>query len=102
MLKYTLYLYEYYIIIMSLYEFDERKSVSNKNKHDIDFIEAQLLWKDENRLIIPAKDVDEPRYLMIAKIDDKHWSAVFTIRNKKMRIISVRRSRQNEIELYES
>ena len=86
---------------MSLFEFDEKKSVLNKEKHGIDFEEAQQLWKDENRLIIPAKNIDEPRYLMIAIIDKKHWSAIFTIRNNKIRIISVRRSRTKEIKLYE-
>ena len=86
---------------MSLFEFDDRKSIVNKEKHGIDFEEAQQLWKDENRLVIPAKNIDEPRYLMIATIDKKHWSAIFTMRNNKIRIISVRRSRTNEIKLYE-
>ncbi len=87
---------------MYTFEFDEKKSKSNKSKHGIDFDDAQHLWDDENRIIIPAKITDEKRYLMIAKIYNKHWSTIFTVRNRKIRIISVRRSRQNEIELYES
>ena len=85
-----------------MFEFDESKSELNKTKHGIDFEEAQLLWKDKDRIVIPAKDLDEPRYLMIAKIKEKHWSAIFTIRMKKIRIISVRRSRPNERSIYES
>jgi uncharacterized DUF497 family protein len=85
-----------------MFEFDESKSELNKTKHGIDFEEAQLLWKDMDRIVIPAKDLDEPRYLMIAKIKEKHWSAIFTIRMKKIRIISVRRSRPNERSIYES
>ena len=83
-------------------EFDSRKSNSNLKKHGIDFIEAQLLWLDPNLLEIHAKTTDEPRYLMVGKILDKHWSAVITYRNENVRIISVRRARDEEIEIYES
>ena len=87
---------------MFSFEFDSRKSNSNLKKHDIDFVDAQLLWLDPNLLEIPAKTIDEPRYLIIGKILNKHWSAVITYRNKNIRIISVRRARDEEIEIYES
>lgn len=87
---------------MFLFEFDERKSQSNLKKHGIDFVEAQLLWLDPDLLEIPAKTIDEPRLLIIGKIADKHWSAIITYRNESIRIISVRRSRNEEVELYES
>ena len=87
---------------MFSFEFDSRKSNSNLKKHDIDFVDAQLLWVDPNLLEIPAKTIDEPRYLIIGKILNKHWSAVITYRNKNIRIISVRRARDEEIEIYES
>ncbi|MHC4782779.1 MAG: BrnT family toxin [Planctomycetota bacterium] len=87
---------------MFLFEFDERKSQSNLQKHGIDFVEAQLLWLDPDLLEIPAKTTDEPRFLIIGRIADKHWSAIITYRNDKLRIISVRRSRNEEVELYES
>ncbi len=83
-------------------EFDQNKSKTNKEKHGIDFIEAQKLWEDPYRIEIPAKYLDEPRYLLIGKIKDKHWSAIFTYRSNKIRIISVRRARKNEKEIYES
>jgi len=85
------------------YEFDVKKSESNKEKHGIDFVEAQALWSDPDLLEIPAKNVeDENRYLLIGKIGQKHWSAVITYRNDSVRIISVRRSRGKEVNYYES
>ena len=84
------------------FEYDERKSKANKAKHGLDFVEAQELWDDGDLLEIPARTLDEPRSLVIGKIGDKHWSAVITNRGEKIRIISVRRSRTEERELYES
>lgn len=87
---------------MQNFEFDDNKSQSNLEKHGIDFDTAQQLWQDTNLLEIPAKTSDEPRFLMIGKLNRKHWSAVITYRGKNIRIISVRRSRPAEVDLYES
>jgi uncharacterized DUF497 family protein len=87
---------------MMVFEFDPVKSVSNRIKHGIDFLEAQALWSDPMLLEIPAKTTDEPRYLVIGLLDDKHWSAVMTYRSDKIRLISVRRARAEEVALYES
>ncbi|MDY6971693.1 MAG: BrnT family toxin [Thermodesulfobacteriota bacterium] len=84
------------------FEFDPKKSDSNKNKHGIDFIEAQELWNDVDLLEIPAKTTDEMRLLVIGIIGEKHWTGIITYRNDNIRIISVRRARKEEIELYES
>ena len=84
------------------FEFDEIKSKANLKKHGVDFIQAQQLWEDPDRLEIPAKTTDEPRVILIGKISDKIWSAIFTPRNQKIRLISVRRARKMEVELYES
>ena len=85
------------------FQFDENKSTANREKHGIDFDQAQALWDDLDLLEIPAKNVvDENRYLIIGKIGEKHWSAVITYRDDSVRIISVRRSREKEIEYYES
>jgi uncharacterized DUF497 family protein len=43
------------------FEFDESKSISNAEKHGIDFNSAQNLWSDERRLIVAARSQDEPR-----------------------------------------
>jgi len=84
------------------FEFDLNKSDNNKNKHGIDFVEAQKLWNDLDLLEIPAKTTDEMRFLVIGKIDKKLWTGIITYRNDNIRIISVRRARNEEIELYES
>jgi hypothetical protein len=84
------------------FEFDKRKSQVNKDKHNIDFNEAQALWDDLDRIEIPARTSDEKRFLLIGKIQGTHWSAIITYREDKTRIISVRRSRSEEIEIYES
>ena len=83
------------------FEFNPAKSQINKSKHGIDFEEAKILWKDSCRVEITAKSTDEPRYMIIGKIDAKHWSAIVTYRDSVVRIISVRRSRDNEVKLYE-
>jgi hypothetical protein len=83
------------------FEFDDEKSKINKEKHGIDFIEAQQIWIDPVRIEIPAHTEDEPRHLVIGKIGEKCWSAVVTFRGKNIRMISVRRSRKEEIEIYE-
>lgn len=87
---------------MDEFEFDEAKSQANLNKHGIDFVAAQELWSDPYLLEVRAKTEDEPRFLLNGKIGEKHWSAVVTYREGRIRLISVRRSRKKEIELYES
>lgn len=84
-----------------LFEFDPQKSHSNKIKHGIDFVEVKVLWNDPYLLEIEARSIDEPRFLLVGMIGMKHWSAVVTYRGSYVRIISVRRARQEEIELYE-
>jgi len=83
------------------FEFDHQKSSSNKEKHGIDFLEAQYLWLDPARVIIPARTLKEVRYLLIARFHGTLWSAIFTLRGDIVRIISVRKTRQNEKEIYQ-
>ncbi|HEY9278177.1 MAG TPA: BrnT family toxin [Methylotenera sp.] len=85
-----------------MFEFDESKSQTNLLKHGINFVDAQNLWSDPRLLEIPAKTEDESRYLIIGLINRKHWSAVITYRGVNIRLISVRRSRTEEVALYES
>lgn len=84
------------------FEFDQRKSRSNKKKHGIDFVEAQTLWEDPDLIKIPARTTDEPRFLVVGRIGGLHWSGIMANREDRIRIISVRRSRKEEIALYES
>ena len=79
------------------FEFDEAKSSSDQTKHGIDFIAAQALWDDPLRMETPALSA---RSQVVGKIGDKVWSAFITQRNENIRIISVRRARDNEEEKY--
>jgi len=83
------------------FEYDPEKSLTNKLKHGIDFDEAQELWRDPDRAFAPALVGPEPRFVAIGKIGEKVWTAVFTWRGDRVRLISVRRARKNEVERYE-
>jgi uncharacterized protein len=83
------------------FEYDPIKSAANEVKHGISFDEAQALWDDPLRLEIPAREIDEPRFMIIGMIGDKYWSAVITYRQTNTRLISVRLSRAKEVALYD-
>ena len=84
------------------FEYDPHKSAENNRKHGIDFKDAQRLWADPGLVEIPARTTDEPRWLLIGKIEEQHWSAIITRRGDNIRLISVRRSRDEEVASYES
>jgi len=83
------------------FEWDENKSNSNKTKHGIDFSTAQLMWDDANRVEIEAPYPLERRGILISKIGKNLWTAIFTRRDNAIRIISVRRARKREADLYD-
>jgi uncharacterized DUF497 family protein len=83
------------------FEFDSRKSASNREKHGIDFSGDQVLWQDPDRIEIPARTEDEPRLMVIGKVGRRVWSAVITYRDECVRIISVRLASRKEVEIYE-
>ncbi len=85
-----------------MFEFDKKKSEANKPKHGIDFDDARQLWRDPRVLTVRARQVTEPRWVAIGRIGESYWSAIFTYRRERIRIISVRSSRAKEIALYES
>ena len=84
------------------FEFDPDKSQTNQIKHGIDFIDAQQLWNDPELIGLEANSETEPRFFAIGKIGAKYWTMVYTRRNDAIRIISVRRARNKEIQYYES
>ncbi len=84
------------------FEFDPAKSAANQAKHGIDFDAAQVLWQDANALVLPARERGEARRMLIARHEGQYWSAIFTERGDRVRIISVRRARENEKAAYDS
>ncbi len=85
-----------------LFEYDQQKSNSNHKKHGINFVDGQKLFSDPHLIIAEARTEDEPRYLAVGKIENRCWSAIITFRNDKIRLISIRRSRPEEVAIYES
>ena len=83
------------------FEFDPLKSASNREKHGVDFVQAQELWQDPMRIEVPARTTGEPRWLVVGRMGGRHWSAVVTYREDRIRIISVRRARDEETRIYE-
>lgn len=85
------------------FEFDPAKSASNKEKHGIDFVEAQALWLDGGFELVLSKArlTSEERFLAIGRIEGKHLAAICTLRGQVIRIISVRRARKEEVEYYD-
>jgi len=86
-----------------IFEYDENKNLINKSKHGIDFEQAKELWNDPFSFELPSsQSEDEDRFLVLGQINSKNYTAIITYRETNIRIISVRRSRQKEIKLYES
>jgi uncharacterized protein len=83
------------------FEFDPANRASNLEKHGIDFDAVQAIWQDVMRVEVPARTEDEPRWLVVGQIDGRHWSVVVTYRGQQVMIISARRSRTEEVALYE-
>lgn len=79
------------------FDFDPAKSAANKAKHGIDFVEAQAIWQDPDRIEGPGRSTDEPRFLIVGRIAQTTWTATVTYRHEDtIRIISVRRARAEE------
>lgn len=85
-----------------MFEYDPEKSAINLVKHGIDFEAAQILWDDDRRVEIDVASGVEPRTAVTGMIDGKHWTAVITMRDEIVRIISVRRAWEKEIRRYDT
>ena len=85
-----------------MFEYDPDMSAANLVKHGIDFEHAKVLWNDDGRLEIASGGGLEPRWLAIGKIEDRPCNAIYTMRDDLIRIVSVRRSRANEVKDYGS
>lgn len=84
-----------------IFEYDGFKSQANKTKHGIDFEEAQALWEDPYQIVLLVRSEPEDRFMVLSKMNGKHWTAIITYRGGRVRFISVRRSRKQEIIYYE-
>ena len=84
-----------------MFEWDDRKSLTNREKHGIDFEAAKSLWLDDQRVEVEIAFPDEKRWALIARVEGKTWTAIYTVRGETIRLISVRRAMTKEVKLYE-
>ena len=85
------------------FEYDPRKSEANLFNHGISFAQSQKLWTEGKTVTFNSNNAgnDESRQITIGIIEGKYYSAITTQRAGRTRIISVRRARQREIDIYE-
>ena len=81
------------------FEFDRRKSAVNQEKHGVSLAEAAQLWQ-EACLEVKARTVKEARFMAIGHIQGKLHACIYTVRGEVIRLISCRRAREKEAQLY--
>jgi len=81
------------------FEYDPKKSIANKAKHGLSLDEAKLLWLSPF-VEIEAREMEEPRFMVIGKIGERFYSCIYTMRNNVIRLISARCSRKSEEKIY--
>jgi uncharacterized protein len=79
------------------FEFDPAKSEANREKHGIDFVEAQRLWRSGRVWRDRSTYLHEDRDIFVGRLHGRWWTAITTMRGMSIRIISVRRSRASEV-----
>lgn len=90
---------------MVFYQWDEQKSLANRQKHGFDFSEAAKAFEDPNLVIINSKQKipDEARFIAIGNILKESvfpLVVVFTLRNGAIRIISAHKPNKIYLKLY--
>ncbi|WP_373418498.1 BrnT family toxin [Roseinatronobacter sp. S2] len=81
------------------YEWDETKRLKTLEKHGIDFLEVIEIFEGPH-LVIPARSDSETRFAAIADWDGVMVAVFFTLRGQTTRIITARRARTNERNIY--
>lgn len=89
-----------YIYTM-LFEWDERKRISNLQKHGLDFIDVASVFEAPHIEAPSAYLGKEQRFLVTGTIDGRYVTIIYTIRRKAIRIISFRRARREERQKYQ-
>jgi len=82
------------------FDWDSAKSTSNEVKHGLSLAAASALWAGPV-VVLPSKRPGELRHLAIGLIEGRHWTVVYAPRGDRLRLISARRSRENEKVLFQ-
>ncbi len=84
------------------YEWDEHKRKANLQKHGVDFREIEKFdWVSALVLEDQRKDYGESRYRAMGRIGSRLHALVFTLRDKNLRVISLRKANRREVNNYE-
>jgi uncharacterized DUF497 family protein len=84
------------------YEWDERKRSINFALHGVDFAEVESFdWESARVLEDDRKQYGEIRYIAIGYIQMRLYVLVFTIRENRVRVISLRKATRREVIRYE-
>ncbi len=84
------------------YEWDENKRIANFERHKIDFTEAvDFEWDTAIETIDDRSDYGEIRWVTIGIICKKLHVMIYTIRENRIRIISLRKANRRESNYYE-
>ena len=81
------------------FDWDPTKSASNEAKHGLSLASASALWAGPV-VTLASKHPGELRHLAIGLIAGHHWTVVYAPRGDRLRLISARRSRENEKALF--
>lgn len=82
------------------YEWDERKRLSNLEKHGLDFLDVDIVFESPY-VKAPSSHSSEERLLAIGTFDGRFVTVVYAMRGKANRIISFRRARHEERDTYQ-
>ncbi len=84
------------------FEWDERKARANLRKHRVDFADAATIFEDDLAVTMVDEDSEEDRYVTIGMdAVGRVLVVAYTIRDRRIRIISARRAAKRELIDYE-
>jgi uncharacterized protein len=82
------------------YEWDEQKRLTNQIKHGLDFYDVSSVFEYPH-VIVPSAHGSEARFLSIGNFEGRFVTVVYTMRGERIRIISFRRARNAERDIYQ-
>lgn len=82
-------------------EWDENKNAANIEQHDIDFNDARMIFDHPIlKKVDRRKDYGEERWVALSMLHQVVVFMVYTHRQEKIRVISIRRANHHEREAY--
>ena len=87
-----------------MFEWDSTKVESNEAKHSVSFSFATRAFDDRNRLTVidTRNEYGEVRYVTVARIEQRVYILVYTMRGSVIRLISARKANSKEVKRYDN